>query len=312
MEILNRFTDYLKNQDRSPSTAKGYRADLTHFIRWFEQTNGESFALQFVTPTDVREYRQHLLTVERRKASTINRRLAAISALMSWAQETGQIENNPAQGVRSISQTPEGYKYLSRKEQYALQRAIEKDIQIARLRYPKRYIARQRDASLVTFLLNTGLRLQESLDLRLDDVEFSDRKGKVLVRRGKGHKQRSVPLNSEARKALQDWLAVRPKDIPGDYIWVAVENKSEGALTSRSVQRVIERLGQEAGLDRLTAHMLRHSFAKNLVDSGVGLEKVAALLGHSNLNTTRIYIAPSQNDLEKAVEGLAEIEKSRR
>ena len=312
MEILNRFTDYLKNQDRSPSTAKGYRADLTQFIRWFEQTNGESFALQFVTPTDVREYRQHLLTVERRKASTINRRLAAISALMNWAQETGQIENNPAQGVRSISQTPEGYKYLNRKEQYALQRAIEKDIQIARLRYPKRYIARQRDASLVTFLLNTGLRLQESLDLHLDDVEISDRKGKVLVRKGKGHKQRSIPLNSEARKALQDWLAVRPKDIQGDYLWVAVENKSEGALTSRSVQRVIERLGQDAGLDRLTAHMLRHSFAKNLVDSGVGLEKVAALLGHSNLNTTRIYIAPNQNDLEKAVEGLAEIEKSRR
>jgi len=72
----------------------------------------------------------------------------------------------------------------------------------------------------------------------------------------------------------------------------------------RSVQRALVRLGQAAGLTRLTPHVLRHTFAKNLVDSKVGLEKVAALLGHSNLNTTRIYVTPNQRDLEQAVEKL--------
>jgi len=302
-EIFDAFRTHLANQDRSQLTINGYLADLEHFGRWFEQTNGEPFSPQAVTPTDVREFRQHLLTVERRKASTINRRLAALSAFMAWARRAGLIEHDPTQGIRKVAQVSGGPKYLDKKQQYALHRAAEKDLQLSRLRYPKRWVARQRDASLVVVLLNTGLRLQEALDLRLGDVQIGDRKGQIIVRRGKGRKQRTIPLNAEARKALQEWMDVRPQG-SGDFLWVAVESDTEGALSSRSVQRVIQRLGQDAGLKNLTPHMLRHSFAKNLVDSGVGLEKVAALLGHSNLNTTRIYVTPNQNDLEKAVESL--------
>ena len=205
--------------------------------------------------------------------------------------------------MRLVPQASAGPKYLDKKQQFALQRAIERDLQISRLRYPKRWRSRQRDASLVIFLLHTGLRLQEALDLRLGDLVIGERKGLMTVQQGKGRKQRSVPLNAEARKALQDWLSVRPQ-VKSEYIWVAVENDQVGALSSRSVQRVILRLGQDAGLPSLTPHVLRHTFGKNLIDSGVGLEKVAALLGHANLNTTRIYITPNQNDLEQAVEQL--------
>ncbi len=303
MEIQN-FLHYLDAQDRSPLTIKGYEHDLAHFTRWFEQNNGETCTLAAITPTDIRSYRQFMLTVERRMASTVNRRLAALSTLMAWAVQHKLVDGDPTQDVRSVPQVSAGPKYLDKKQQYALQRAIEKDLQLSKLRYPKRWRGRQRDGSLVLFLLHTGLRLQEAMDLQLSDVQMTDRKGSVLVRQGKGSKQRSVPLNSEARKALQDWLSVRP---PADnqYIWVAVENEGDGALSGRSVQRVLERIGQEAGLDTLTPHMLRHTFGKNLIDSGVGLEKVAALLGHSSLNTTRIYVTPNQNDLEQAVEGLA-------
>lgn len=302
---LDEFFQYLENQDRAPLTVKGYTHDLAHFVRWFEQTNGEACSLPAITPSDVRSYRQFLLTVERRKASTVNRRLAALAALMTWASQQGLVERDPTRDVRNVPQVSAGPKYLDKKQQYALQRAIEKDLQLARLRYPKRWRGRQRDGSLTLFLMHTGLRLQEALDLRLDDLQLSDRKGQVLVRQGKGSKQRSVPLNADARKALQDWLSVRP-EVANDFVWVAVENEGAGALSSRSVQRVILRLGQDAGLDNLTPHMLRHTFGKNLVDSGVGLEKVAALLGHANLNTTRTYIAPNQNDLEQAVDRLTD------
>jgi len=101
-------------------------------------------------------------------------------------------------------------------------------------------------------------------------------------------------------KALQKWLSLRPKK--SSHVWTRVEGESSDELSSRSVQCVLARIGQEAGLEHLTPHVLRHTFAKNLVDSGVGFEKVAALLGHSNLNTTRIYITPNQKDLEQAVE----------
>ena len=303
MNILTDFEKHLSEQDRSLLTTRGYLSDLRQFMIWFEQTNGETFALESVTPTDVREYRQYQLIIQHRKASTVNRHLAALAALMSWAKKTGQIEHDPTENVRGVPQVEHGPRSLDKKEQYALQRAIEKDLQFARMRYPKRWVSRQRDATLVIFLLNTGLRLHEALGLQMNDIQLQERKGQVTVRQGKGGKSRTVPLNIEARKALQEWLSVRPENV-GTFLWVGLENGSPQALSGRSVQRALMRLGQAANLERLTPHVLRHSFAKNLIDSGVGLEKVAALLGHSNLNTTRIYITPNQKDLEQAVERL--------
>ena len=296
------FKAYLVNNDRSPATLQGYLSDLQHFAYWFEGTTGETLSPQSVTPSDIREYRQYMLTVQRYKASTVNRRRSCLYVFIDWAKKDGHIEVNPADSIRSVPQVQPGAKYLDRKEQFALQRAIEKDLQLARLRYPKRWLTRRRDASLTICLLNTGLRLHEALEMRLDNLELSERKGKLLIY-GKGGKFRSVPLNAKARKALQAWLSVQP-DVNGGHLWVAVESEQEGSLSSRSVQRIVQRYGQQAGIDNLTPHILRHTFAKNLVDQGVGLEKVAALLGHSSLNTTRIYITPNEKDLEKAVEKL--------
>lgn len=181
-ETLEAFRTHLVNQDRSRLTVNGYLADLVHFNRWFEQTNGEAFSPQAVTPTDVSEYRQFLLNVERRKASTINRRLAALSSFMAWAKQAGLIEHDPTQDIRNVAQVNSGPKHLDKKQQFALHRAIEKDVQLSLLRYPKRWRAHQRDASIVVFLLHTGLRLQEALSLRVNDLLISDRKGLVLVR----------------------------------------------------------------------------------------------------------------------------------
>ncbi len=304
MDDLDTFAAYLKGQDRAELTVKGYQGDMKHFIRWFEQTNGESFTIKSVTPTDIREYRRFSLGTEHRKASTVNRRLAALSVFMGWAKQTGLIVHDPTQDIRPVPQIKSGPKYLVKKQQYALQKAIEKDVQISRIRYPKRWRVRQRDATLVFFLLHTGLRIQEMLDLQLADLEIGERKGKMIVRQGKGGKQRVIPLNSDACKTLQGWLVIRP-ETESLFVWVAVESEANEALSSRSVQRVVLRIGRDAGLERLTPHVLRHTFGKNLIDSGVGIEKVAALLGHANLNTTRIYITPNQSDLEKAVDQLS-------
>jgi site-specific recombinase XerD len=300
MKIIDNFLHDLVAQDRSEMTIKGYRSDLTGFAAWFEQTNGEAFSPELVTPLDVREYRQYLLNVKRQKPNTINRKLAALSVLMHWALDTRQIGDDPTKNVKSLQQGNNGPRWLEWKEQNALLRAIERDLQLARLRFPKRWLTRRRDASMVQLMLNTGLRLDEVLRMRTEDVALTQRKGEVTVR-GKGRKYRTVPLNSEAQRALGDWLDLRLAD-RGDYIWVAVESEQDGPLSSRSVQRVVRRYGEEAGIENLTPHVLRHTFAKNLVDQGVGLEKVAALLGHSSLNTTRIYITPSKKDLQKAVE----------
>jgi integrase/recombinase XerC len=301
--VLNDFEQYMSGQDVSPLTASGYLCDLRHFASWFEQSNGEQLTVQRITPTDVKEYKQFLLVVERRKASTVNRRLAALSALAKWARQTGQIQVDPTEHIKGVANVARGPKWLDKHQQFALNRTIENDLQLSRMKYPKRWLTRRRDASLVLFLLHTGLRLSELVGLRMEDVSISDRKGSVLVQHGKGGKQRSVPLNSEARKALQEWCAVRPQK---EYLWTAIEGEGNDALSGRAVQRILERYAKAAGIDELTPHVCRHSFAKNLVDNEVGLEKVAALLGHSSLNTTRVYVTPSERDLELAVENLTD------
>jgi site-specific recombinase XerD len=292
-KLLVDFQKHLEGLDFAKLTIRGYLADLRHFSRWFEQTNGEELAVELITPTDVKDYKQFLLTVERRKASTVNRRLAALSALAKWARQTGQIQSDPTENIKSVAVAARGPNWLDKRQQHALIRAIEQDLQVAKVNFPKRWVTRRRDASLVLFLLHTGLRLGETIQLRIDDIQLSERKGSVLVRQGKGNKERVVPLNTEARKALQEWIAVRPE---GEYLWVTVERQPD-CLSGRTVQRILRRYAKDAKIDELTPHVLRHSFAKNLVNSEVGLEKVAALLGHSSLNTTRVYITPSERDL---------------
>ena len=103
--------------------------------------------------------------------------------------------------IKSIAQVDRGPKYLDKKEQYTLQREIEKDLQLSKVRYPKRWKTRRRDASIMIFLLNSGFRLSEVVSLSLGDVEISERSGQVEVI-GKGNKQRTVPLNSHARNAI--------------------------------------------------------------------------------------------------------------
>ncbi len=234
-DYLKDFTGYLKNQDRSALTIKGYRADMVCFARWFQQTNGEALTPQAVTPTDLREYREYLITNEERKPSTVNRHLAAISAYLAWAQSTGTIDHNPAESIRNLPQTVAVPRYLSKEEQYALQQAIERDMKFSRLRYPKRWLAHQRDDCLVLFLLNTGLTLQEALDLKINDLHLSDGKGLLLARQGEGGKQRNIPLNAEACKAMSDWLTDwnPPQAMPFQRQWT--RRVSRAALAPRAL-----------------------------------------------------------------------------
>lgn len=301
--IFSAFEQYLQDRDVSILTLRGYLSDVQQFARWFEQNNSEKFNLPAITPTDIREYREFLQATEKRKASTVNRKLAALSALMRWALQTNQIAVDPTEHVKSVQQSVMAPRWLDKHEQFALQRAIEKDLQLAQLRYPRRYVTRRRDASLILFLLHTGLRLSEVITLELSDVQASERKGSVLVRRGKGNKERLVPLNSEARKAIEEWLVIRPQ-VSDTFIWIAVEAAADDGISGRTVQRILRRYAQDAELQELTPHILRHTFAKNLANKNVGLEKIAALLGHASLNTTRIYVTPDARDLERAVEQL--------
>ena len=298
---LDEFQAYLLTEDRSPVTITGYLGDVRLFAQWYEGHYREALIPASLTNEAVRNYKQHLL-YQPAKPKTINRRLAALAAYAHWLEQAGYVNNarNPVQGVKAVKETALAPKWLDKKQRAALLRAVDKEVEDAMRRYPRLRLTYLRDAAIVKLILFAGLRVGEIIQLRMSDVILDERKGSVVVREGKGTKRREIPLNVKARKALLEYLRMRP-DVEMDNLFLGQRNEG---VQSKTIQRAVQRFAMKASLKKVTPHILRHSFAKALIDTGISLEKVATLLGHSNLNTTRIYTTPSEEELSDALEKL--------
>ena len=183
-EILDNFTQYLRNTGKAELTVKGYSADLAIFARWFEETRGEEFKPQNITAMDLRDYKSYLLTVKGYKASTVNRRLVAVSRFLKWAQAQGLTDTTPPERLLVRNDTELAPKWLNRKDQSAFRRAARKE-------------GNKRDIALIELLLGTGLRLAGAANLRLGDLDINPRKGWLHVGAGKGSQPRDIPLRIE-------------------------------------------------------------------------------------------------------------------
>ena len=196
---------------------------------------------------------------------------------------------NPTEGISKVEEVKPAPKWLDKLAQYALLRAVQER-------------GKSRDVALITLMLHTGLRVSEVANLKVADVKMSERKGTVTVRGGKGGKFRTVPLNADARKAVQTYLEERLDVENGQPLFLGQRGKT---LKSAGIYYLIQRYAYDARLEEVTPHTLRHTFGKNLVDAGVSLDRVAQLLGHESVDTTRIYTTPSEQDLQREVEKVA-------
>ena len=278
------FRRYLTQVGASPLTVRGYLADLTLFATWFKEARGEKFAPKAITPMDLRDYKSYLMTVRAAKPATVNRRLIAVSRFCRWAKSAGLIADNPAEDIKLQKTQRLAPKSLTRQEQNALIRAVEKN-------------GGKRDPAIIHLLLDAGLRLSELASLKRSDIDLSERKGWVRVRLGKGMKTREIPLNRDVRKALEEYFAVF--EGKGDE---PLFSGQRGPLSANGIWEIVKKYAYQARLEHCSPHTLRHTFGKNLVDAGTPLDQVALLLGHESLDTTKIYTAPRAADLEKAVE----------
>jgi site-specific recombinase XerD len=291
LSSTERYTKYLESCERSTLTIKNYLCDLQAFGRWFTEVNQtEEFDPAKITPTDLREYKRWLISSQELKPSSTNRKLASLRTFLKWARDAELVPSTQPLKIPKFEKLESpGPHWLNRLEQNALLRAVERN-------------DNDRDRAIVRVLLNTGLRVDELCALIWQDIKLTERQGTVTVKRGKGGKWRQVPLNKDARNAL---LQMGYKKYAGSI--EPIFTGQRGRLTPRGVQNLLSRYAKMLGL-ALSPHTLRHTFCKNLVDAGVTLEKVAALAGHENLNTTRRYIEPSLKDLQRAIELIGEDE----
>src|SRR5215217_5217842 len=196
-QLVGRFLQDLQRQETSPRTRDAYRLDLSHFADWLARTVGEAFSPEAVTPTDVRDYRSHLITVEKRQPATVNRRLAALRRFFQWAKATGLVKELPTDDVKGVAASPRAPHWLDKRDIDRLIRTVERH-------------GNTRDLAIVLTLRHTGIRVSELSSLMVGDVEASERKGSLTVRSGKGSKFRVLPLNVDARQAITAYLKVRP------------------------------------------------------------------------------------------------------
>jgi len=300
--FLDDFVTYLQTRDASSHTINAYRNDVAAFFAWLSDQVGAEVPLVEVTPFDIQKYRDALVVHGRRPAG-INRRLAALRTFFAWAVQTGHISTNPAGEMKGLRQDQRTPRALSAQEVYRLQRTAAARRQLAEAKagssITPTLMNAVRDEALLNLLLYTGLRVSEAAALQVEDVMLNERSGKVIVRSGKGHKYREVPLHREARRVLAAYLEVRGEE-SGSALFLG----QRGPLGVRGIQMRLQALGKMAGV-KLTPHRLRHSFATRLLrEAKADLVSVAELLGHSSIATTAIYTRPSEADLEQAVEGL--------
>ncbi len=287
-ELFTRFEQHLARSALASTTIVNYLADLRIFARWHAAAprspqpwggRGEASSLLKLTPEDIREYRRHMQTNEGWTPATINRRLQAVRKFYSFARETGLTESNPAAEVKLIlragSNPPRA---LDPEEVTSLLQAVRGG----------RPSLVKRDYAIVQLLLQTGLRLGELAGLRLSDVQLQgDGEGFLLVGEDDGHKCRRVPLNSLACAALRDYLRVRPPSVSTENLFLSQDGN---CISKRTVQRLIRVYTQDAGLEDVSARVLRHTFAVSTLEDTEDLSLVARLLGHRCLETTAKYL----------------------
>jgi site-specific recombinase XerD len=294
MNLIEGYRLHLVKRDRSEKTIHGYTTDLAQFQKWLGAK-----PLTAITEVEVRAYRDHMLK-QGHSPNTINRRISSLASFGDWGVQDGVFKRNPAQYVKPVKVTELAPRWLNEEQKKKLLAVVEHDLREARDRFPRLWVLRKRDAVIVHTLLLTGLRVDELCSLSLSDLTLGERKGMLLVRRGKGGKQRQVRLNAEARRHLAEWLEVRPQVESGGLF---VGQTGEG-IRPRLVQRLVERYAKLAKLEDVTPHSLRHTYARSLLDSGAQLQEVALLMGHSSLDSTARYVQPGENELQAVVDRL--------
>ncbi|HEX9768782.1 MAG TPA: site-specific tyrosine recombinase XerD [Kiloniellales bacterium] len=275
--LLETFREMLSaERGAAANTLESYARDLGDCSRFL---GGRDTDLTRAGSEDLRAY-VAALAAAGRSPRTAARRLSAIRQFYRFLFTEGLRGDDPAAGLDAPRRGRSLPKLLSEAE-------VDLLLQAAREREGP---AGVRLLALIELLYATGLRVSELVRLPLDAVA---RDPKVLIVRGKGGRERLVPLSEPARAAVAAFLPVRENFVAGraGSRWLFASRGASGHLTRHRVGQLLKDLARDAGIDpfRVSPHVLRHAFASQLLDHGADLRSVQKMLGHADISTTQIY-----------------------
>jgi len=274
---IDKFITYLEvEKNYSSHTLLNYKLDLGEFFKFLDQTEIEK--------VEYLHLRRFLSTLRERhlKPRSMARKLSSLRSFFRFLNKEGYLKENPAVLLMSPKLDKTLPKFLSEDEMAQFIEAPKGTDEFG-----------LRDRAILETLYSTGMRVSELVGLNTEDVDLI---GQIAKAKGKGKKERLVPLGRKAADCLQIYLSKRKKQNTS----ACFLNKNGTRLTTRGVFNITDKyIKQVSAVKNISPHVLRHSFATHMLDRGADLRSVQELLGHVNLSTTQIYTHVTTDRLKK-------------
>src|SRR5690625_2084052 len=294
-DCMSAFLADLNMRDRSEYTIEYYRQELTKFMHTLEDRRIKT-RLRAITADIIKdEYIYIRREQDGVKTASIAAGLRALRAFLNWAVRQRIIDKNPMDVVVIGEPRPPRIETFSRDQ---IRHILSQPD-------PQLFVG-LRDLTIMIVLLETGIRVRELCDIRVNDVRFPD--NQILIG-GKNREQRLVPIQTQARRALKRYIAARD-DSPVDWLFITVDDEK---MNRDSVRNRIAKYGRMAGIDnvRCSPHTFRHTFAKMSVQNGADLFTLQQILGHKTLDMVRRYVNMFGDDVKRAHERFSPVENLR-
>lgn len=279
------FVSYLnKERGVSPETIRAYRSDLAQFGTYLnDRKHGSDIRLADIEGDDITGFLARMYRSVQK--SSLSRKLSTLRSFYRYLGEVEWIDKDPTQTAVAPKTTRKVPAFLSVDDLLHFLNSLKR----AAFRADSDW-RRKRNWALFECLYSTGIRVSELVGLDEQDLDFEQ----ALVRvRGKGNKQRVVPIGSTAMQAVTAYREALQMDLPQaqqELNASLFRNSRGGRLTARSVNRILDQELQQCGLwQHLSPHGMRHSFATHLLNAGADLRSIQELLGHASLSTTQRY-----------------------
>ncbi len=281
--LIKAFVDYLKFEKRySEHTVRSYNDDLVSFFQFIEKQYGE-ISMEEITSSFIRFWLASLKSNSIGSRS-INRKISVLKSFFKFQLRTSKLESTPMSNIISPKVNKRLPVFVEQKDIVTLFSHVE---------FPDTWNG-QTDRLLIEIFYNTGMRLSELVNIKENQIDFSNSTIKVL---GKGNKERVIPISPQMASQIKDYSENKRKKFENfDGINLLVNNKGKKLYHKYVYLRVKKYLGEVTTVDKKSPHVLRHTFATHLTNSGAELNSVKELLGHSSLAATQVY---THNTIEK-------------